>query len=92
MKPSTSFDITVGVAGVQLLGNMFGWYFVERMGRRGTALTGSIILSVALLIIGILGVIDAPGSLWAQIAFMAIWAFGEYLYWFVLLFYSRSLN
>ena len=76
MDTSQSFDTTVGLMGVMVVGNLCGWFFVDWFGRRATALWGAIILAVTLLVIGILAVIDAPGALWGQVAFMAIWSFG----------------
>jgi hypothetical protein len=40
LTTSTAFDASVGLSGLMLIGNMFGWVFVERFGRRGTALWG----------------------------------------------------
>lgn len=40
LSSSTAFDATVALSGLMLIGNMFGWIFVERFGRRGTALWG----------------------------------------------------
>lgn len=76
MDTSQSFDTTVGLMGVMVVGNLCGWVFVDRFGRRTTALWGAIILAITLLVIGILAVVDAPGALWGQVAFMAIWSFG----------------
>ncbi len=35
-----SFNVTMGLSFVMLFGNMVGWIFVERYGRRSTALNG----------------------------------------------------
>ena len=78
MDTSESFDTTVGLMGVMVVGNMCGWVFVDRLGRRTTALWGAITLGITLLVIGILAVIDAPEALWGQVAFMAIWSFGKF--------------
>ncbi|CAI6340140.1 unnamed protein product [Periconia digitata] len=75
MTPARSFDTTVGMSGLMVVGNMFGWLFIEWFGRRGTALYGAAGLTVTLFIIGILGVINRPGAIWGQVAFMAIWGF-----------------
>jgi MFS family permease len=58
-----------------VIGNMCGWVFVEKFGRRGTALWGTIILSVTLFLIGIMASIDVSGAIWGQVAFMAVWSF-----------------
>lgn len=75
MSSSASFDTSVGVTGLMVVGNMFGWYLIERLGRRGTFLYGCMVLSATLLLIGILVVIDVDGAISAQVAFMAVWAF-----------------
>lgn len=40
LSAAAAFDATVGLSGLMLVGNMFGWVFVEKFGRRGTALWG----------------------------------------------------
>lgn len=75
MDPAVSFDTTVGLSGLMTVGNIFGWFFVDWFGRRGTALYGAITLSITLLLIGVMSVINAPGSVWAQVVFMAVWSF-----------------
>lgn len=71
-------DTSVGLSGLMVLGNMAGWVTVEKFGRRGTALYGSVILTLCLFVIGIVASINVPGAIWAQIAFMGIWSFGEW--------------
>ncbi|KAH7013116.1 general substrate transporter [Ilyonectria destructans] len=75
MDTAKSFDTTVGLCGLMVVGNMCGWFFVEWFGRRNTALWGTAGLSVTLLLIGILAVVNAPGAIWGQIVFMAVWSF-----------------
>lgn len=40
LTAAKAFDVTVLLSFVMLIGNMAGWYFVEKFGRRGTALWG----------------------------------------------------
>ena len=68
-----SFNATVGLSFLSLIGNMAGWYFVEAFGRRNTALYGSISLSGSLFLIGISSLV--PGGIWAQVLFMGVWSF-----------------
>lgn len=75
MSASKSFDTTVGLCGVMVVGNMCGWFFVDWFGRRATALYGCIALTITLFLIGILSVINAPGAIWGQVVFMAVWSF-----------------
>jgi sugar porter (SP) family MFS transporter len=93
LSTTAAFNATVGLSFVMLVGNMVGWVFVERYGRRGTALygksasdsmnnlkginvdTGAIILSAALIMIGIAASIPSKSAIWAQVFFMAIWSF-----------------
>ena len=77
MSAPKSFDTTVGLSGLMVVGNMFGWLFVEKWGRRATALYGTGVLVIALLLIGILACINSKGAIWGQVAFMAIWSFGK---------------
>lgn len=79
MPASKSFDVTVGLCGVMVVGNMCGWFFVEKFGRRNTALWGIGILSVTLLLIGVLACIPTHGAIWGQVVFMAVWSFGRSL-------------
>jgi hypothetical protein len=40
LSPANAFDVTMGLSFIMLFGNMIGWIFVERFGRRDTALWG----------------------------------------------------
>ena len=40
LSTAKAFDATVGLSFLMLIGNMFGWVFVEKFGRRGTAVWG----------------------------------------------------
>ncbi|KAI5200240.1 MFS hexose transporter [Aureobasidium subglaciale] len=73
LDPSQVFDTAVGIIALMVVGNMAGWYAIEKLGRRGSFLWGSIVLTVALFMIGILGLIE--GAVWGQVAFVCIWAF-----------------
>ena len=77
MSAAKSFDTTVGISGIMVVGNMFGWLFVEKWGRRTTALYGTGILTVALLLIGILACINSKGAIWGQVGLMAVWGFSK---------------
>jgi hypothetical protein len=69
MSAARSFDTTVGISGLMTVGNICGWYFIEKFGRRGTALYGTGLLACTLLLIGVLAVIQEKGSqgaLWGQ--------------------------
>ncbi|KAI8168783.1 hypothetical protein K4K50_002388 [Colletotrichum sp. SAR 10_71] len=75
MAPAASFDTTVGLAGLMAIGNIVGWFLVDYFGRRGTALYGSIILTITLFLIGASSLVKTQGAVWAQVVFMAIWSF-----------------
>ncbi|CAG9976109.1 unnamed protein product [Clonostachys byssicola] len=76
MSASRSFDMTVIISGVMVVGNMCSWFLVEYLGRRGTLLCGSSILFVSLLIIAILAVtVTSQSGLTAQIVLMGAWGF-----------------
>lgn len=40
LSTENAFNATVGLSFLMLIGNMVGWIFVERFGRRDTALYG----------------------------------------------------
>jgi predicted MFS family arabinose efflux permease len=75
MSAARSFDITVGICGLMVIGNACGGFFIERVGRRGTALYGTGALFVTLLLIGILALVESQGALVAQVVLMGVWAF-----------------
>lgn len=77
MSAPKSFDTTVGMSGLMVVGNICGWFLVEKFGRRGTALYGTGILCITLFVIGILACVNSSGALWGQVAFMGIWSFGK---------------
>ncbi|PVH84991.1 general substrate transporter [Cadophora sp. DSE1049] len=70
-----AFDATVGLSGMMVVGNICGWFLVEKFGRRGTALYGCSALCVTLLVIGIVACINTSSAIWVQVAFMAVWSF-----------------
>ncbi|CAK7206834.1 hypothetical protein SEUCBS139899_009640 [Sporothrix eucalyptigena] len=75
--PATkAFDTSVGITGMMVVGNMFGWVSVEWLGRRGSALYGVMYLAVCLLLIGVFSCVNTSWAIWTQVVFMALWAFG----------------
>lgn len=40
LEYAKSTDLTVGLTGVMLVGNVFGWYLIEKAGRRSTMVYG----------------------------------------------------
>lgn len=77
MDAATTFDTTVGLCGLMVVGNMAGWFLVDYLGRRTAMFWGSAILTCTLLLIGVLSLVDSQGALWSQVVFMAIWSFGK---------------
>uniref|UniRef100_A0A8H7NHZ6 Major facilitator superfamily (MFS) profile domain-containing protein n=1 Tax=Bionectria ochroleuca TaxID=29856 RepID=A0A8H7NHZ6_BIOOC len=75
METSKSFDTTVGLCGMMVVGNICSWWFIDWFGRRSTAFYGCIALCITLFLIGILSVIKASGAVWGQVVFMAVWSF-----------------
>lgn len=75
MPVEQSFNATVGICGVMLVGNISGWFLIEWLGRRGTALYGTLVLCVCLFIIGILAVVKSSNALVVQVVLMGVWAF-----------------
>ncbi|CAG8958573.1 hypothetical protein HYFRA_00009890 [Hymenoscyphus fraxineus] len=75
LSEAHSFDATVALSFLMLLGNMAGWIFVEKFGRRDTALYGCITLASSLFLIGISAMIPSKKAIWAQVSFMAVWSF-----------------
>ena len=77
MDPVTTFDTTVGLCGLMVVGNVAGWFFVDYFGRRTTMFWGAATLTCTLLLIGVLSLIKTQGALWSQVVFMAVWSFGK---------------
>lgn len=75
LSTENAFNATVGLSFLMLIGNIVGWIFVERFGRRSSALYGSITLSATLLLIGLTTLIPSHSAIWAQVSLMAIWCF-----------------
>jgi hypothetical protein len=68
-----TFDISVGITVIMVVGNMCGWFYVEYFGRRNTALYGTLLLALSLLLISIISCIKTSNAMFAQVTFMAIW-------------------
>ena len=77
LSVAKAFDASVGMSGVMVVGNLCGAFFVEKFGRRGTALYGTAVLCFTLFMIGILASISTPNAIWGQVAFMGVWSFGK---------------
>nr|XP_018265060.1 uncharacterized protein I303_03242 [Kwoniella dejecticola CBS 10117]OBR87218.1 hypothetical protein I303_03242 [Kwoniella dejecticola CBS 10117] len=60
---------------VQVLGNLFSWFTIDRLGRRLCLVGGLGLMTVTLIIIGITWAIRSSASLWCMVAFMTVWAF-----------------
>lgn len=77
LSAAKSFDATVGLSGMMVVGTICGWFLVEKWGRRATALYGTAALCITLLLIGILGCITSTNAIWGQVAFMGVWSLGN---------------
>lgn len=76
MSADRSFDMTVIISGIMVVGNLCSWFLVEYLGRRGTMLYGALTLFVTLLVIAVLAVATtSQAALTAQIVMMGIWGF-----------------
>ncbi|KAJ0418877.1 general substrate transporter [Aspergillus carlsbadensis] len=77
LETDKSLDITLGISGAMAVGNMLSWPIVDRLGRRGSILSGLAFCTTCLLLIGALGCFSDKGRpvLLAQVAFMAVWGF-----------------
>ncbi|RSH79088.1 uncharacterized protein EHS24_002020 [Apiotrichum porosum] len=60
---------------VQLLGNIFSFFLIDRLGRRTILVWGLFSMTVVLIVIGIAWAVRTPASLWVMVAFMTVWAF-----------------
>ncbi|OCF61034.1 hypothetical protein L486_00678 [Kwoniella mangroviensis CBS 10435] len=60
---------------VQVLGNLFSWFAIDKLGRRYCLVGGLASMTLTLLIIGITWAIRSSASLWCMVAFMTVWAF-----------------
>ncbi|KAH7037545.1 general substrate transporter [Microdochium trichocladiopsis] len=74
LPPTRAADTSVGLSGLMVVGNMAGWFVVEKFGRRGSALYGSAALTVCLFLIGVLAAINVPNAIYGQIAVMGVWS------------------
>lgn len=76
MTAAKSFDMTVIISGIMVVGNLCSWFLVEYLGRRGTMLYGAVTLFITLLVIAVLAVAtNSQAALTAQIVMMGIWGF-----------------
>ncbi|KAH7370449.1 general substrate transporter [Rhexocercosporidium sp. MPI-PUGE-AT-0058] len=79
LSASTSFSMSVGVSILGLVGVVCSWFLLNQAGRRATALVGTSILVVLLLLIGILDVIPVRarnlGPVYGQVACIIRFAF-----------------
>lgn len=82
LAPARAADMSVGLSGLMVVGNMAGWVFVEKFGRRGSALYGSIGLTICLFLIGVLATVKVSNAIYGQIAFMAVWSFCKSFFFF----------
>ncbi|KAL5325773.1 hypothetical protein ACEPPN_006906 [Leptodophora sp. 'Broadleaf-Isolate-01'] len=79
LSTSSSFSMSVGVSVLGLVGVVCSWFLLNQAGRRPTALVGTSILVVLLLLVGILDVIPVRtgnlGPVYGQVACIILFAF-----------------
>ena len=72
----THFPSGLGGTGFAFVGTLLSWFLLSRFGRRTIYLTGEIILSCLLLLIGIVSASSSSsGALWGQAALSLLWLF-----------------
>lgn len=77
IQVSDSFKLSMGVSVLGILGNIASWFVCNRIGRRKTFVTGTGILTIILLLIGILDVVPGYSSSeqWGQATLTVIYNF-----------------
>ena len=75
LPTARSFDLGVGVTACGVVGNICSWFVVNSYGRRKIFVSGMVILTSLLLLIGIMDVVPTSAAQWVQAALTVIWAF-----------------
>ncbi|KAF2758419.1 sugar transporter [Pseudovirgaria hyperparasitica] len=73
ISTQNNYKIAVGGTSLAFICNVTSWFLLGRFGRRTLYTTGLVCCSTYLFIIGILGVVDSPGSQWGQVALCLLW-------------------
>jgi SP family general alpha glucoside:H+ symporter-like MFS transporter len=69
-----AFSIAIASTAMAFLGTCFSWVLLSYFGRRTLYVSGIGLAGCALLIVGICSATSsAPGSSWAQVAFILVW-------------------
>jgi SP family general alpha glucoside:H+ symporter-like MFS transporter len=80
LDTSDAFNLGVGLLGVGFVGTVLSWSLLQRYGRRTIYNTGTCILVVIVLLVGVLDTIPGYGTsnqgvVWAQCSMMVIYNF-----------------
>lgn len=68
------FTVSVGLYIVMLLSNISAFFFIETAGRRPLLVLGTLVLTLILLLMGIVGCFNGHGALWVAVVCMFVWS------------------
>lgn len=66
--------MSVGLYIVMLLSNISAFFFIETAGRRPLLVLGTLVLTLILLLMGIVGCFNGHGALWVAVVCMFVWS------------------
>lgn len=68
------FTVSVGLYIVMLLSNMSAFFFIETAGRRPLLVLGTMVLTLILMLMGIVGCFNGRRALWVAVVCMFVWS------------------
>jgi len=67
------FTVSVVLYAVMLLANISAFFFIETTGRRPLIVYGTVILTLLLILMGILGCVSTVAARWAVVVCIFLW-------------------
>jgi hypothetical protein len=82
LSDSDAFDLGVGVTSCGVVGNLVSWTILNNFGRRNSFVSGMVVLTTVLFLIGIMDLIHTSAAKWVQASLTVVYA----------LFYQMSIG
>ena len=75
LNTEQAYNMGIGFMAVGWVSTIFSWYLMQQFGRRVLYITGLLVLTLIMFLVGILDVVNAKGAVWAQSSLLLVWNF-----------------
>lgn len=75
LNTEQAYNMGIGFMAVGWVSTIFSWFLMQQFGRRALYITGLLVLTLIMFLVGILDVVNAKGAVWAQSSLLLVWNF-----------------